>query len=49
MMNKKLVQCLQECVGNDCLQCDKIHEEDVSNCPCNRNCPGECNKMTNKV
>lgn len=44
-MNAKLVECLEVCSGNNCLNCDKIHIDDIENCPCNKKCPGQFQKV----
>ena len=41
MANEKQVECLSNCDGKDCLACDQAHEDDVNNCPCQKNCPGK--------
>ena len=44
MANKNQVECLSNCIGDECLACDEVHQKAVDNCPCRKNCPGGLNK-----
>ena len=39
LANEKLVECISTCEGEACRECDQNHEDDLDNCPCQKNCP----------
>merc|ERR1712227_816678 len=42
-MNEKQKTCLDNChTEEECIFCDKTHEEDIQNCPCGKNCQDGC-------
>ena len=44
MANKNQIECLNNCNGDECLACNGAYQNDVDNCPCRKNCPGEINQ-----
>ena len=44
MANRNQVECLSNCYGEECLACNEAYKNDVDNCPCRKNCPGEINR-----
>ena len=42
--NEKLVECINNCDEEECRKCDQAHENDLDNCPCQKNCPCKFNK-----
>jgi len=42
LANEKLVECMSTCEGEACRECDQNHEDDLDNCPCQKNCPSGC-------